>query len=198
MGDADAQTGLDAFELGQDRVGADLKISAVKAFAQGLRRLDHAGFTVKSQNHMVAQIGQGLGRRAARQIVAMGKKAQGDLGHFAGDQIVLRGAEHADGDIGIPAQQIGGGIADHQLQFDIRVGAGKIWQQMGQRQGAQNLIRGDAHDARQIGVKTRRLPFKLCGCGQHLGRCGHQIGAAFGQRHAVPPPTKESGAKPIL
>ena len=98
----------------------------------------------------------------------MGKQPEHDGAEPPGQERLLRGADHAHGDVGLARRQVLGPVAEDELDGNARVGAPEPGQDRGQDFRADDLARGHPH--------RPALPAARRGAPQGGGGSGHRLG----------------------
>ena len=178
-----AQARAHCSPIGHEIVGAQSELF-------GANRVAHRGKTAPDVLNLVVahqrvrQKVDGLCRRSpALQVVAVRTRDHAHLPNAPRHQRALRWPHHAHCDIGLPAQQVAQGVADHQFDLYAWQFGAHLRQKRWQQGTGERLAGRDAHAARERGlglVGAAQQALGACfhgarGVGQAVcGRRGHQ------------------------
>jgi hypothetical protein len=108
---------------------------------------DRRSLPVEADDAVRAQIGQAFRRSVALQIVAAGVEANRDLANTLDDELLMRRLDHADGDVGVAAQQVVDGVGEHEFEGQRGMDAAQFRQYWGKHFDTDHLAGADAHRA---------------------------------------------------
>jgi hypothetical protein len=122
-------------------------------------------------HQFVRQQVSGLAWRApAAQVVAVRVGAQRHAADAPRHQAGLVGLHHAQGDVGLAAQQVADLVAGHQLHLDVGELLAHAQQQRGQQQAGHGLAGADAHRAAGAGLRAGDATCQRMRAGLHGAR----------------------------